>query len=409
MHLLLISSYLGPTIGGTETLIARMSKWLLGQGLQVTLLTNSVGGYRELFPAGLRIIEAGDQLFELCFWHKSEILWRRLQIETPDVIKAFDLIAAWISTILASRMHPAPKVLFGNYVPYIFPRSRNPIKQHTRRLLLRNLMRSFMDESILCMAREQIVEFQSHYGTHRKINFWPLPIEDPSVNGPPRVPRWGHIVSIGRLDPMKKYNLTMIDIVARLRAQSLPVTWTVYGDGKLHDMMRARIDKLGLNDAIQLKGDVAYPRIAAALQDAYVFVGMGTAIIEAALCGVPAVVALAYEAADVTYGPLYRFTFGNLGERMPAPPDTTIEIEIERVLGLSKLEYQQEVQKTVEYAKGYEMEVTMKAFLAFVEKATPPKPCRALFYWFYIDSFVNRVFNKSPAGASPEFYSKGRR
>ena len=37
MRFLFISSFLGPQIGGLETLIARMSAWLLARGHEVTL------------------------------------------------------------------------------------------------------------------------------------------------------------------------------------------------------------------------------------------------------------------------------------------------------------------------------------------------------------------------------------
>ena len=90
MHFLFISTFLGP-IGGIETLIARMSNWLVKGGHQVTLLTNNVRESRELFHKGMRIIELGDQLSQLCFCHKFKRIWADLRIERPDVIKAFDL------------------------------------------------------------------------------------------------------------------------------------------------------------------------------------------------------------------------------------------------------------------------------------------------------------------------------
>jgi glycosyltransferase involved in cell wall biosynthesis len=409
VHFLLISSILGPTIGGTEALIGRMSKWLLTQGHQVTLLANNTSSCREVFPTGLRIIELGDQLFEFCYWRKSATLWRQLEIGHPDVIKSYDLTASWIATVLAARMNPPPKVLFGNYMPYIVPTSRNPFKQHTRKLLLRNLMASHTDESILCMTQEHIAEFQGRFGSHRKINFWPLPVVDPSRNSPPRAPQWGHIVSIGRLDTMKEYNLYMIDIIARLRAKGLPVTWSVYGDGELRDAMVTRINQAGLAGVIQLKGRIPNTEVAGALREAYAFVGMGTAIIEAALCGVPGIVALAYELTDATYGPLYRFTFGNVGERMSTEPTTTVEQELERILGLAPAAYAAEVQKTVNYAKGYEMAATMNRFLAFVEAASPTKPSLTSFYLYYVDAFVNRLLRSPPPGASSQYYSKARK
>jgi glycosyltransferase involved in cell wall biosynthesis len=396
MHFLFISSFLGP-IGGIETLIARMSNWLLNKGHRVTLLTTTVRESRELFREGIRITELGDQLTQLCFCHKAKRVWAGLRIERPDVIKAFDLTASWIASILSSGIRPPPKAMFGNYFPYLIPQSRNPLKYLTFRFFLLNLRQNFADDSILCMSEEQISEFRRHYGHHRNPNFWPLPVGDPSKSGPPRTPKWGRIVSIGRLRPMKEYNIYMIDVVARLRQKGYPVTWTVYGDGTLGDAMKARIDKLGLGEVIEMRGILNYSDFASALQDAYLFVGMGTSIIEAALCGVPGVVALAHETNGLTYGPLYRFRFGNCGELMDAAPSTTVEAEIERVLGLREQEYEEEMQRTREYAKAYAMDGSMDRFLEIVAKASAPKASYVLFYWYYIHSLIEWLRQKVKA------------
>jgi len=393
MHFLFISTIL-TTTGGIETLIIRMSKWLLDRGYQVTLLANRIPVRRELFHKNLRIVEAKDQLTELCFYYKAKKVWADLKIDRPDVIKTFDLTASWIGTVLSTRISPAPKVIFGNYFAYVIPAGWNPLKHGSFRLLLLNLRRNFADNSIICMSEEQIAEFRRHYGHHRRPNFWPLPVEDPSRNRQDRTPQWGRIVSIGRLETMKEYNIYMIDVIARLRQRGLPVKWIVYGDGILENDMKARINAQGLGEAIELKGILPYTEFAAALQDAYVFVGMGTAIIEAALCRVPGIVALAYDTTGVTYGPLYRFTFGNCGSLMETPPATTVEAEIERVLKFSRQEYEAEMKRTREYAQRYEMDGTMERFLRIAEKAAVPRASRGLFYLFYLHSMAVKFRHK---------------
>jgi hypothetical protein len=161
--------------------------------------------------------------------------------------------------------------------------------------------------------------------------------------------------------------------------------------------MKARIDKLGLGEVIEMRGILNYSDFASALQDAYLFVGMGTSIIEAALCGVPGVVALAHETNGLTYGPLYRFRFGNCGELMDAAPSTTVEAEIERVLGLREQEYEEEMQRTREYAKAYAMDGSMDRFLEIVAKASAPKASYVLFYWYYIHSLIEWLRQKVKA------------
>jgi glycosyltransferase involved in cell wall biosynthesis len=193
---------------------------------------------------------------------------------------------------------------------------------------------------------------------------------------------------------MKEYNIYMIEVVARLRRKGLPVKWIVYGEGPLGSEMKARINGLGLNEAIELKGILPYAEFASALQDAYIFVGMGTAIIEAALCRVPGVVALAYDTTGVTYGPLYQFTFGNCGSLMATPPATTVQAEIERILRYSQQEYEAEMQRTRDYAQRYEMDSTMEQFLKIVKNASMPRASRGLFYLFYLHSIMIKFRHK---------------
>jgi glycosyltransferase involved in cell wall biosynthesis len=396
MHFLFIANCLG-TIGGTETLIARMTHWLLGKGHTVTLLANRIREIRTLLPEGLRTVELGDRLPHLCYCHKAGRMWADLRIERPDVIKTFDLTSSWIAAVLSSVISPAPKAIFCNYFPYFIPKSRNPLKHLTDRLFLLNLRRNFRDDSILCMSEEHISEFRQHYGRHRNPIFWPLPVENPDKNGHARTPEWGRIVSVGRLAPMKEYNIYMIDVVARLRRKGYPVTWTVFGEGTFADAMKARIDALGLGEAIELKGKLEHTQFAAAMRHAYVFVGMGASIIEAALCGVPGVVALAYDTTGVTYGPLYHLHFGNVGELMDTAPSTTVEAEIERVLKLRERAYEAEIQRTREYAKAYGMDASMDKFLDIAAEASAPKASYPLFYGYYIHSLLRRLRAKVKA------------
>jgi glycosyltransferase involved in cell wall biosynthesis len=393
MHFLFIASFLGP-IGGIETLIARMSNWLLAKGHKVTLLTNTARESRGLFHEGIMIKELGGELSQLCFYYKARRVWATLQIERPDVIKAFDLAASWIASVLSSVISPAPKAVFGNYFPYIIPKNRNPLRHLNSRFFLLNLRENFADGSIVCMSEEQICEFRQYVGKDRSLKFWPLPVEDPIKNGSPRTPKWGRIVSVGRLAPMKEYNIYMVDVVNNLRQNGYPVTWTVFGEGKFAEVMKARIATLGLESAIELKGWLAYHQFAEAMKDAYVFVGMGTSIIEAALCGVPSVVALAHDMSSITYGPLYRFRFGNCGELMDRSPDTRVEVEIERILRLRDNEYEAESKRTREYARAYTMDGSMDRFLRIVADASTPKTSHMLLHWYYFHSLIRWLQQK---------------
>lgn len=110
------------------------------------------------------------------------------------------------------------------------------------------------------------------------------------------------IVSIGRLDHFKTYNLTMPEVVRRLLDRGHEVSWDVYGSGILQDAMMRRIADLGLSEHIQLHGDIDYLAIPQVLDDAFAFVGSGLSMMEAAACGVPSLPAIEYDNLPRTFG-----------------------------------------------------------------------------------------------------------
>ena len=148
-------------------------------------------------------------------------------------------------------------------------------------------------------------------------------------------------------------------IVGRLRQRGYPVKWSVYGDGPMRPSMEERIRALGLGNSITVLGSVKHSEFARVLRTAYAFVGMGTALIEAALCGVPGIVALAYDTTGVSYGLLYNLPFGNVGELSDQAPASSVEEQIESILQCSEADYASVVTRSIAYAKQYDLNRSM--------------------------------------------------
>jgi len=110
------------------------------------------------------------------------------------------------------------------------------------------------------------------------------------------------IVSIGRLDHFKTYNLTMPGVIRRLRDAGHPVDWHVYGDGSLRAAMDRSVETAGVAPHVRLHGSVAYGLLPGVLADAFAFVGSGMAMMEAAACGVAALPAIEYCERPETFG-----------------------------------------------------------------------------------------------------------
>ena len=163
----------------------------------------------------------------------------------------------------------------------------------------------------------------------------------------------------------------MIDVVSDLIKMGHKVTWSVYGTGEYEGEMRARIQKHSLEGVISMEGKVPYRRFWQVLEDAYVFVGMGTAVLEASLFKVPNVNAVAYDREGVTHGAIYRFPPGSIAPGSSCPPNLKVVDEIERILRLSAAEYRAEEERVYGHVQEHEMESSMGRLLELVRTAEP--------------------------------------
>jgi glycosyltransferase involved in cell wall biosynthesis len=103
------------------------------------------------------------------------------------------------------------------------------------------------------------------------------------------------LVVVGRLLEHKRVDL-LVDAVARLRADGVVATCRVIGDGPQRAALRAHAERLGVDDLVEFRHDVAgQDELYALLKAARVFVfpsareGFGVAVLEALACGLPVV------------------------------------------------------------------------------------------------------------------------
>jgi glycosyltransferase involved in cell wall biosynthesis len=110
------------------------------------------------------------------------------------------------------------------------------------------------------------------------------------------------IISVGRLVSFKSYNLWMIGVIARLKEANVEVEYFVYGDGPIADEMKSKIEALNLQNNIFLKGKLDYNNFSKVVSLCDIFIGSGTAIVEAAGIGVPSIVAIENNMEPYSYG-----------------------------------------------------------------------------------------------------------
>ncbi|MGI2168930.1 hypothetical protein ACROAE_01810 [Shewanella sp. MF05960] len=110
------------------------------------------------------------------------------------------------------------------------------------------------------------------------------------------------ICSVGRLVDFKKYNLWMIDVVNELRVKGVSIQYHVYGDGPLYDEMHEKIKALNLDDSVFQVRSLEYAKFDEIVGDFDLFVGSGTAIIQAASLGVCSIVGVESLDEPLSYG-----------------------------------------------------------------------------------------------------------
>jgi len=107
-----------------------------------------------------------------------------------------------------------------------------------------------------------------------------------------RQPARRHLISMGRLHPVKGFDL-LLDAVSRIAANQPDWDLTIWGEGSERAALEAQIQRLGLQDRVFLPGATTDPL--GVMQAAHLFVlssryeGFGNVLIEAMASGLPVV------------------------------------------------------------------------------------------------------------------------
>lgn len=140
------------------------------------------------------------------------------------------------------------------------------------------------------------------------------------------------ILSIGNLVAFKTYNRHMIATVARLKERFPRITYEIYGTGPTEADLRALATKLGVADRVKFHGLLDYERLREVVAGCDLFVGSGTALIEAAAAGRPALVGIEAIEEPETYGFLSDVPGFSYNEDDPARPKVAMEGLVATVL-----------------------------------------------------------------------------
>jgi glycosyltransferase involved in cell wall biosynthesis len=152
-----------------------------------------------------------------------------------------------------------------------------------------------MPDHILAASPQTADRLRASLGNKRPISLAIHGIDIDEVDGVDPAPQASDIAVVGRLMEHKRVDM-LLDAVALLHFEGLPVTCRVIGDGPEWDALHEKAESLGIAHAVEFCRDVSEQKdVYMMLKAARVCVfpsareGFGVAVVEALACGVPVI------------------------------------------------------------------------------------------------------------------------
>lgn len=365
-NILLVYNHL--RTGGIETLIVRMANWFVSNGHDVTLFLLEPGECLSLLDKRVKVIIFGFSVL-IYIPVLGKIYLNKKIKEHFDLIYSYGPEACFLASYIYKYLNPygqKPVFLNGIYHPYEFAIIKQKSFPDKMRIHLYN--EYINDKSKLFMSEEVRSGNTPILGRSMpESEIWPLPIKGNECKNTRNFIPY-KIVSIGRYDKFKKYNLYMISIIEELVQLGYDATWEAFGYGPLEQEMKKSVESKNLGNRIFIGGRIPYEKFADVVSTAQIFIGMGTSIIEAGFCKVPCIPAIVDDTRGLTYGPLYSLPYYSCGEQLADNyPTVSVKDEICRIFKMNKNEYNEESEKTYKYVQAYAMDPLMQKFLGFIE------------------------------------------
>lgn len=303
------------TLGGVETFFLRMSKerYKLGLKTSVLLLSSPEASDKVLLK---EIRKYAQVLFPEDLFTANSGLSRRFPLLSPvnknrllELYDKIDQIHVYegMYALLGNRFNSITgkkipiTIGFYHYVKFIWGGEKIP---HFERINRKFIFEHLPKEALLMFSEDN----KNIYEKYKRMSFaksqvFRLGVVDKNkveLNGALKNPL--KIIAVGRLVEFKTYNFYMLEVINDLRKQGVVVVFDIYGDGPLKSKILERIKQLKLDDSVALKGPLDYLNFNEVVSRYDLFIGSGTAIIQAASLGVPSIVGVENVIQPKTYG-----------------------------------------------------------------------------------------------------------
>lgn len=363
------------SLGGIQTWLIRVARKLDAEGHSVALLTRSP---TEPWDSTSAFV---DELANYATVHVGGRHWftgpaAHPSLGRPQVIFACGLEALLLAVHVQKRMLPEAKIVAGTFAPREYcwkaPRRQRRWSQHlAERIIQRLPIENFMF-STDGMARQTGDCLGRDLTASRVL---PLPIDTDRLQPVPgRRIDLNKIASVARLVPYYTHHRQMIRVIAELRAEGHAFAYHAYGDGPDRSALEMEARRFGVEDAIFLHGAIPYEDFPEAVGDAFAYIGLGTALIEAAACGIPSLVAIDSHAGPMTYGFVQDTTGNDIGGYVPGHVEHPIAERLLWLASRTEEEYRQVERRSRARAEEFSLNRLIPRLVDILSGAKPFSP-----------------------------------
>lgn len=277
-------------VGGAETYIARKSKWLIGRGHEVLVISEG-GCFVDLLPEKVKHIKIdniGHAPFSI-----SDREYRRLESNLVSILKN-----ERVDVIEAHNTYPIVYV-FMSYDKHRVPFFLNVLAED-----------SYNKDREIRIVTSVLDKYGLYYTLTKRMNFYieqkcgqifhptiiPIPYEDLYNPGSIVKESQDYILTVGRLSPEKMYvRYLMRDVGELLKNNLIPqnVTLKIVGDGVLMNEIKDRAEKINKmlkREAIVILGTVIGEELDRLYENCKLYVGVGTTILISAAHAKPTII-----------------------------------------------------------------------------------------------------------------------
>lgn len=353
--------------GGLQTAMLRMARWLKANGHEVVIVTCGLGN----------LVTAMQQEASVVRTDYLGYFGVRISREVREAVKGAACFHtfSWDSLLLAIQLsrETGAVLVTGVYHPRafnFFPSNRRPYYGE----FYRQTFAALQDENILFMNEgtrgTAKVDFDRPFQNSALL---PVPVELPVAKRPPSMgkPVPLRLLSVGRLVNFKRYPFGFLPIIQQRNRSALNLTFSVFGDGPDRASLEQAVKDLNLQDSVFVHGEIPYEAMGQTLLDHHVFVGMGTASLEAAASAMPTIVAPAYGDGKLVSGYFHEQTGYNYGEGAGNRP---AEDMLEQLLSLPGKELQAIGERDRKTAEQFETRIVMPRYLAHIAQIQAKNP-----------------------------------